>query len=242
MSSENYLTVKYKNITVFYKEELDGGGTTFGQDYLEFIPRLSKKKYDRVYEWCCGPGFIGFSLLAYGFCKSLCLSDVHPEAVEAVKKTIKFNKLENKVSVYLSDSLDQIPNNEKWDLVVGNPPHYSKKFNIDDLDNDQMRIVLDSDLKTHDKFFEKVGNHLNENGFVLLQENWFRVARDTFIEMINKYNFKFIFSSPFSNKFYYFCFAKNEKVVSYLKKQKWETKYNMNKNFFLRILNKIFNI
>ena len=230
------LKVKYKNITVFYTDELDGGGTTFGQDYLKIIPRLSRKKFDRVYEWCSGPGFIGFSLLAHGYCKTLCLSDVHPKAIEVIKKTIKFNNLENKVSVYLSDSLDQIPIEEKWDLVVGNPPHYSKKFKTDGLSEDQKRIVLDEGLNTHKKFFNKVGQHLNENGIILLQENWYRVARDIFVKMIEDNNLKFIFSSPFSNKFYYFCAAKKNGAVSYIKKQSWEIKYTSEDKSILKIL------
>ena len=42
-----FKSVKFKKIKVFYTDELDGGGTTFGQDYLLFIKRLSKKKFNR---------------------------------------------------------------------------------------------------------------------------------------------------------------------------------------------------
>ena len=188
--------ITFKKIRVFYTDELDGGGTTFGQDYLPFIKRLSKRKFNRIYEWCAGPGFIGFSLLANGYCESLCLSDIHPKAIQAIKKTIKYNKLENKVSVYNSDSLDDIPEKEKWDLVVGNPPHYKKKptsytskgVAANGLTEDQMRIVLDLNLETHKKFFKKVRNYLNKDGIVLLQENWFRVALDEFKEISDYLN------------------------------------------------------
>ena len=121
----NYRIKKYRGLKVCYLtnlmvEELHLVKITYllYQDYL--------KKFGRAYEWCAGPGFIGFSLLANGFCDSLCLSDVHPPAIAALKETVKINGLENKVSIYHSDSLDNIPNDEKWNLVVGNPPHYKK--------------------------------------------------------------------------------------------------------------------
>jgi tRNA1(Val) A37 N6-methylase TrmN6 len=35
------------------------------------------------------------------------------------------NGLAERVAVYPSDNLDSIPAFERWDLVVGNPPHFS---------------------------------------------------------------------------------------------------------------------
>jgi tRNA1(Val) A37 N6-methylase TrmN6 len=78
------------------------------------MPRQS-----RVFEWCAGPGFIGFALLGYGFCDTLCLADV-----KACRLTVTQNGLAERVTVYHSDNLDGIPPSERWDLVVGNPPHF----------------------------------------------------------------------------------------------------------------------
>ena len=221
----NYRIKKYNGLKVCYLNELDGGGTSFGQDYLSFIPRMSKKKFGRAYEWCAGPGFIGFSLLANGFCDSLCVSDVHLPAINALKETVKINGLENKVSIYHSDSLDSIPDNEKWDLVVGNPPHYKKDPTLKNLSDDNIRIVLDTDLDIHKRFFSNVKKHLNEEGVILLQENWHRVALDEFKEMLVENNIEFKFSSPFSNKFFYLCAARSNNQIKLLKPPSWSTKY-----------------
>ena len=35
-----YKTIKFKDIEVYYTNELNGGGLTFGQDYLDFLPRF----------------------------------------------------------------------------------------------------------------------------------------------------------------------------------------------------------
>ena len=45
----NYKIKKYKGLKVFYTEELDGGGTTFGQDYLSFILILAAAGYAGAY-------------------------------------------------------------------------------------------------------------------------------------------------------------------------------------------------
>ena len=66
-------------------------------------------KVARAFEWCAGPGFIGFSLLAHGLCDTLCLADVNPEAVAACRRTVARNRLEAKVAVYHSDNLEDIP-------------------------------------------------------------------------------------------------------------------------------------
>jgi methylase of polypeptide subunit release factors len=79
-------------------------------------------KQKRAFEWCSGPGFIGFSTLGNGLCETLCLSDVNPAAAASCQHTIDVNKLADRVSVYQSDNLKNIPISEEWNLVVSNPP------------------------------------------------------------------------------------------------------------------------
>jgi len=120
-ASRPYSKINYKNIELSYLLRLNGGGIIFA---YEFVHIVSKKigKVDHIFEYCAGPGFIGFSLLANNLCDRLTLADTNPVAVEAIKETIKNNNLQDKVTVYQSDCLDAIPENEQWDLVVGNPP------------------------------------------------------------------------------------------------------------------------
>ena len=66
-----------------YRDHLDGGGRTSGMEYLPLFHDLGLPRQPRVFERCAGPGFIGFALLGYGFCDTLCLAGVNPEAVEA---------------------------------------------------------------------------------------------------------------------------------------------------------------
>src|SRR5450631_4241901 len=91
--------VSYGGIEIRYRPEHDGGGTEFGQDYIPFLKALGMPKQQRVFEWCCGPGFIGFSLLGNGLCESLCLADINPEAVASCTRTVRVNGLGGRVSV-----------------------------------------------------------------------------------------------------------------------------------------------
>jgi len=90
------------------------------------------------YEPFSGPAFIGFSLLGAGICDELVASDVNPKAIAYVKLTIKLNELNNRVRYYISDLLEGIPRDLKFDLVIANPPHFKglsfcKKYGCDDI-------------------------------------------------------------------------------------------------------------
>src|SRR6476646_6270546 len=100
--SGGYYKVKYGDIAVNYVPEIDGGGMTFGQQFLKVLPpRTGRVKH--AFEFCAGPGFIGFAMLAAGLCERLTLADVNPAAVRACEQTIRENGLGDRVKVYLSD-------------------------------------------------------------------------------------------------------------------------------------------
>jgi methylase of polypeptide subunit release factors len=129
---------------------------------------------------CAGPGFIGLSMMANGLCETLCLADINPEAVEACRRTIEQNGLQQRVSVYQSDNLKAIPATEQWDLVVSNPPHFDNSY-------------FEAELRAHDPgwrlhrgFFKEVGNFLKPEGVIVLQENNHGSTAGTFQDMIDE--------------------------------------------------------
>lgn len=180
-------TFRQGDITIHYKRVLDGGGTNFGQMFIPFLRSAGMPKQQRIYEWCSGPGFIGFSLLANGMCETLCLADVNPAAVECCRRTVRENRLEDRVSVYLSDNLRSIPASEKWDLVVSNPPHF--------FDAPAGNLILhDPDWRIHREFFSTVQNHLKPGGVIVLQENNQGSTVATFRAMIEQAGLEIVFS------------------------------------------------
>jgi tRNA1(Val) A37 N6-methylase TrmN6 len=201
-------TISYGDIQVHYKKHLDGGGTYFGQDFIPLFQRWNLPKQRRAFEWCAGPGFIGFSMLANGMCDSLCLADINPEAVESCNRTIASNGLEGKVSVFHSDNLRQIPSSERWDLVISNPPHFDDGYFEAEL------RAHDPGWRLHREFFTTVGRHLTESGVIVLQENNNGSTSTTFKAMIEEAGLAIVFvhneipTRTDEHRFYYIVIAR----------------------------------
>jgi methylase of polypeptide subunit release factors len=181
-----YSETTFGGVRVSYKPHLDGGGSTFGQDFVPLLRKRNMPKVQRAFEWCTGPGFIGFSLLGHGLCDTLCLADVNPEAVAACRRTIARNGLAAKASVYLSDNLKDVPATGQWDLVVSNPPHFT------DSGIGHLRYH-DPDWRLHRGFFGGIGRHLKPGGVVVLQENNAGSTPATFTDMIAQTGLKTVF-------------------------------------------------
>ena len=166
----------YGQIAVFDKPDHHVGGLAFGRDFPRVLNELGIGRRGRVFEFCAGPGYIGYSLLAAGWCESLVLSDVNRDTVSAARFTAAHNQLEDRVVVYCSDALDQIPAGERWDLVVGNPPHFPQA-------NPDARMY-DPSWELHRRFYSAVGRHMNPGGLVLIVEQTRGSHPELFEEMI----------------------------------------------------------
>jgi methylase of polypeptide subunit release factors len=165
-----YKTTGKHGINVYYDSWMDGGGMWFGQDYIEVIAnRYPHRVFDHCYEWCSGPGFIGFGLLDHGICNGVCLSDIYTPAIDRVKETIMKlpEPLQNRASAYATSSVAGLPIIKQFDLVVANPPHFLTCPGDDTI----QRIKVDQNWAAHQDFFVNIKQHLMPNGVILLQEN-----------------------------------------------------------------------
>ena len=162
--------VRFAGIDISYRSELDGGGTEFGQQFIPFLKSRGMPKQKRAFEWCCGPGFIGFSMLGNGLCETLCLSDINSAAVSSCQHTVRVNELSDRVSVYQSDNLKSIPRSEMWNLIVSNPPHF-----IDQYEGDIR--AHDPDWQIHRNFFATVSGSFGRRRCNRLAREQSRISR-----------------------------------------------------------------
>jgi len=170
---------------VHYKDWLDGGGSSFGQEMIPFLQDRGMPRQARAFEWCAGPAFIGFSMLGHGLCQTLCLADINPMAVKACRRTIAANGLGGSVTVYHSDNLSAISVEEQWNLVVGNPPFF---------DHGAFHLrAHDRGWHLHREFFATIGRFLCPGGIIVLQENNLGSTAETFREMIEAAGFAIVF-------------------------------------------------
>jgi 16S rRNA G966 N2-methylase RsmD len=157
-------TATYAGLDVYYKEYIEVGGTTFGQNLIPFLKGRGMPKAQRAFEWCSGAGFVGFSALANGLCETVALADISNEAIKACRHTIAKNGLQQRAAAYVSDNLRDIPASEKWDLVLGNPPHHADEYFGD-------RRGFDEQWGIRRAFYRTVAPFLNPGAAIVVCEN-----------------------------------------------------------------------
>jgi predicted RNA methylase len=163
----------YRDLSIYYGYGLNGGGTWLLEPFIEFMKtKHAGRRFRSAYEWCAGPGFFGFALLAAGYCDELVLSDINPRSVAAARKTIRRNDLGNRVRTFCGSGVAALPEDLRFDLVVGNPPNYFrlnpkhpqyKRFRDDLRPNDP-------EWRIHREFYANIASHLEPDGLVLVSE------------------------------------------------------------------------
>lgn len=166
------------NLKIYYQPGQDGGGTWFGQEYISVVADRYRKRFGTCFEWCAGPGFIGYSLLDHGLCDRLVLADCYPPAVAAAQETARdaHNNIKDRVQIYQSLTIGDLPQTDPFDLVVGNPPHFYHPPEHETFD----RLDCDPGWSTHQEFFANISARLADDGRILLQENWLGSRPETF--------------------------------------------------------------
>lgn len=233
--------IKYKKIEIYYNTKYNGGGLSCAIMFTEIFKKFNIPKQKNLCEWCCGPAFIGFSLLDHDYCDKLHLTDFNQDLKPFLNKTIEENKLHDKVDVIYSNNLDGIFIKEKWDFIVGNPPFFKSKTDAmlntvlfergKVIDNSiffkdaptleelktHFTLVYDKDFNLHKDFFKRVNNYLNENGVILLIEMKSGSQPDDFESMISNNKLKIVkVLDSKSNYYFLFIMRENNDVPSWL--------------------------
>jgi len=197
---------RINNFDVYYSNETNGGGDFLAIEYLDVV-REWYTDVDHILEWCSGPGFIGYGMYAAGLCNRVSFNEMYLPAVEMLEKTKANSNNANDINIYQGSSLDSIPDYIKFDLVVGNPPHWKSVdaannslgfdvgqcMHVDD-------ILVDQDWNSHKDFYAGIKQLLSDNGKILLQENSSGSTPEDFRNMIESAGLKI--SSTAQSKMY----------------------------------------
>jgi release factor glutamine methyltransferase len=120
---------------------------------------LKEKNNLKILDMGSGSGIQAGTAIKHGISpENITLADINSDAVKLLKK--KFPKSK----VLLSDLFSKIPANEKFDLIIFNPPY---------LPEDKFDIMHDtsggkSGSETINKFLKKAKSYLNKNSIILL--------------------------------------------------------------------------
>jgi len=192
---DNDLAYVVNDITVYYNYTLDGGGTRLALNYIDVLKEVYPgKKFNNCFEWCAGPGFIGFSILANNLCSNLWLGDIYKPAINAINQTISnlsSKYANNQITAMHLSSPGEINTDIKFDLIVANPPHYDWSNKPADAYIIRMfRICSDNEFKIHENFFQNIKKNLAPDGIILLQEASSASGPDTFKPFIEENGLK----------------------------------------------------
>ena len=159
---------KLDNGIVYYTEELDGGGTTFGINCLKSV--LPKVKKGNILEMCSGPGFMGFFLNFEGYADKLVLSDLNAYNRKYINETIEKNGLTNTEFIH-SNGFMSLNDGMIFDTIVSNPPHFATPKPTGYRSEQEKLITLYEDMAFHRNFLRDVKKHINKDSIIILIEN-----------------------------------------------------------------------
>jgi len=165
--------------TIDHPWYLTGGGDWMYPSFIDSIQRAGKEKYNVVFEWCFGHGRIGWELLTKNFCRQLVFNDCYDLAVTIGAKNAEKLGYKHAVRGYHTPTISAIPIAEKFDLVIGNPPHIFDKDHIYKMYKNRpqemidlaCRTTVDQDWKIHEDFFKYIGNYLTDDADIFINNH-----------------------------------------------------------------------
>jgi len=181
---------RVNGLDVYYTNETNGGGDHFAIEYIDVVKEWHGT-INRAFEWCSGPGFIGYGLLATNVCKNICFNDMYSPAIDMLEKTKLNSKYTKNISIHKGNTLDNLSRDNQFDLVVGNPPHWkdsisaskSLGFNIKEHKHVE-EILVDQNWESHKSFYKNMKTLLHPEGNIVLQENYQGSNPEDFKEII----------------------------------------------------------
>lgn len=168
---------------------------------IKYCKELFNNKI-KILDLCTGSGAIGIAIKKEIDCDMI-LSDISKKALNVAKQNCIENNVE--IKIIQSNLLNNIE--EKFDVIISNPPYIDKKIKImDSVYNYEPHLALfalEEGLYYYRKIFEQVKKNLNEK-FILAFEIGYE-QKEKLEKLIIKYfnNCKIVFEKDLSDKYRY---------------------------------------
>lgn len=155
------------------------------EEVIELAKSINAKK---ILDLCTGSGAIAVSLAKYIEGSQITATDISRKALSIAKLNATNNNVEDKITFVSSDLFQNI-SEEKYDIIVSNPPYIKRKV-IKTLDKEVKRepiIALDGGNDGLDFYKKIIGNayqYLKYKGYLCLEIGYDQ--KDEVIDLINK--------------------------------------------------------
>ena len=159
------------------------------------IEYIQKYKLKKMLDMCTGSGCVGISICNNSCIKNAVLCDISANALDVANINIKKNNCQKAITCK-SNLFNDIAKNEKFDIIVSNPP-YIKTDVIKNLDKSVLKepiIALDGGIDGlffYNKILNDSQKYLNDNGFLIFEIGYDQ--KEELICLISKYkSFEYI--------------------------------------------------
>lgn len=182
------------------------------EETIDISKREGKKN---ILDLCTGSGAIGISIVNSISECNITLSDISKDALEVAKENCIKHKVEDRVTIIQSDLFENIDENNKFDIIVSNPP-YIKTDVIKILDKEVQNepiLALDGGedgLKIYRRIVNEAYKFLETDGYLCLEIGYDQ--KDEVIKLIEQTSeYKDIYSKK--------DLASNDRIVICKKKE-----------------------
>ena len=155
------------------------------EEVIKIAKSINAKK---ILDLCTGSGAIAVSLAKYIEGSQITATDISRKALSIAKLNATNNNVEDKITFVSSDLFQNI-SEEKYDIIVSNPPYIKRKV-IKTLDEEVKRepiIALDGGndgLDFYKKIVKNAYQYLKYKGYLCLEIGYDQ--KDEVIDLINK--------------------------------------------------------
>lgn len=142
---------------------------------VETVIENHKNATPHILDVCTGSGAIACSLAVYIENAVVCGIDISEDALEVARQNAKNLVPKGNISFFKANALEKISLNEKFDIVVSNPPYIESSI-IETLDTDvknhEPRLALDGGndgLIFYRKIVQNIDNILKPDGMIYFE-------------------------------------------------------------------------
>jgi methylase of polypeptide subunit release factors len=169
----------------------------------------------RVLDLGCGVGIIGLTMLSRlgddRIIDRMGFADINIFNLQSLRRTVEVNglkqSLDGRMNVYLSDSLAQIPAEDRFDLIVCNPPHYR---GVDLTRGSHATLprgigTYDAEWRFHASIYAQAREHLTDTGELWMFENSAASTSQDFLPFVEGSGLRLVeqISEPLDSRFYW---------------------------------------
>ncbi|MDA3914868.1 50S ribosomal protein L3 N(5)-glutamine methyltransferase, partial [Oleiagrimonas sp.] len=138
-----------------------------------FSPWLDGREIDRALDLCAGSGCIGIAMAEYNPGWHVDLVDISKDALALATENIAYQHVGERVRAVRSDLFDEL-NDERYDLIVSNPPYVTDEeyAALPDEYAHEPRLGLTSGIDGLNlclRILDKAAEHLSEQGVLIVE-------------------------------------------------------------------------